>query len=79
MQCFRSFHTAERTIEGIGAMHVTRKGQVKRLDGRDAAGQARFIEGLFGIAFLAEAPATPLRASNHFLQHCPCLITLLPP
>ena len=40
MQCFRFPHTAERTIEGIEAMHVMRKGQVKRLDGRDPAGQA---------------------------------------
>jgi transposase-like protein len=31
MQCFRSFHTAERTIEGIEAAHMMRKGQVKRL------------------------------------------------
>lgn len=50
MQCFRSFHTAERTLEGVEAMHVMRKGQVKRLDGRDAAGQAKFVEGLFGMA-----------------------------
>jgi transposase, IS6 family len=50
MQCFRCFHTAERTIEGIEAMHVMRKGQVKRLDGRDAVGQAKFVESLFGIA-----------------------------
>lgn len=50
MQCFRSFHTAKRTIEGIEAMHVMRKGQVKRLDGRDSAGQARFVESLFGVA-----------------------------
>jgi transposase-like protein len=50
MQCFRSFHTAERTIEGIEAAHMMRKGQVKRLDGRDAAGQARFVESLFGAA-----------------------------
>ena len=27
MQCFRSFHTAERTLEGIEAMHVMRKGK----------------------------------------------------
>ena len=32
MRCFRSFHTAERTSEGVEAMHVLRKGQVKRLD-----------------------------------------------
>jgi IS6 family transposase len=49
-QYFRSFHTAERAIEGIEAMHVMRKGQVKRLDGRDTAGQAKFVQGLFGIA-----------------------------
>ncbi len=50
MQCFRSFHTAEKTIEGIEAMHVMRKGQVKKLDGRDAAGQAKFVASLFGVA-----------------------------
>jgi transposase-like protein len=50
MQCFRSFHTAERTIEGIEALHMMRKGQVKRLDGRDAAGQAQFVQSLFGVA-----------------------------
>lgn len=50
MQCFRSFYTAERTIEGIEAMHMLRKGQVKRLDRNDAVGQARFVESLFGIA-----------------------------
>ncbi len=50
MQCFRSFHTAERTLEGIEALHMIHKGQVKRLDGRDAAGQAKFVAGLFRIA-----------------------------
>ena len=50
MQGFRSFRTAERTLEGLGAMHMVRKGQVKRLDGRDAAGQAKFVESLFGVA-----------------------------
>jgi len=50
MQCFRSFHTAERTLEGIESMHMMRKGQVKRLDGRDAIGQAKFVEALFGVA-----------------------------
>ena len=28
-QCFKSFHTAERTLEGIEALHMIRKGQVK--------------------------------------------------
>ena len=50
MQCFRSFHTAERTIEGVEAAHMMRKGQVKRLAGRDATGQAKFVESLFGLA-----------------------------
>jgi len=49
-QGFRSFHTAERTLEGVEAMHMMRKGQVKRLDGRDAMGQAKFVASLFGIA-----------------------------
>jgi hypothetical protein len=31
-------------------MHMMRKGQVKRLDGRDSAGQAEFVAGLFGLA-----------------------------
>jgi IS6 family transposase len=49
-QCFKRFHTAERTIEGVEALHMMRKGQVKRLDGRDAVGQAKFVESLFGVA-----------------------------
>lgn len=49
-QCFRSFHTAERTLEGIESLHMMRKGQVKRLDGSDAAGRAKFVESLCGVA-----------------------------
>jgi IS6 family transposase len=37
-------------LEGIESMHMLRKGQVKRLDGRDSVGQAKFVESLFGIA-----------------------------
>jgi IS6 family transposase len=48
-QCFKSFHTAERTLEGIEAMHIIRKGQVKRLAGSDARGQATFVASLFGV------------------------------
>lgn len=50
MQFFRSIQTAERTLEGIEAAHMMRKGRVKRLDGRDAVGQAKFVESLFGVA-----------------------------
>jgi transposase, IS6 family len=49
-QCFKRFHTAERTLEGIEAINMMRKGQVKRLAGSDAQGQAKFVESLFGIA-----------------------------
>lgn len=49
-QCFRSLHTAERAIEGIEALHMMRKGQVKRLGGRDTVGQAEFVRSLFGVA-----------------------------
>lgn len=50
MQCFRSFHTAERTIEGIEALHMIKKGQVKRLTGGDVAGHAKFVARLFRLA-----------------------------
>ncbi len=48
-QCLKHFHTPERTLEGIGAMDMIRKGQVKRLAGSDPRGQAKFVS-LFGIA-----------------------------
>lgn len=49
-QCFKSFHTAGRNLEGIEAVNMVRKGQVKRLAGSDARGQAKFVESPFGIA-----------------------------
>ncbi len=49
-QCFKSFHTAERTLEGIESVNMMRKGQVKRLAGSDAQGQAKFVASLFGVA-----------------------------
>ena len=49
-QCFKRFHTAERTSEGIESINMIRKGQVERLAGSDARGQARFIASLFQIA-----------------------------
>ena len=48
MQRFRSFHTAERTLEGVEAVNMMRKGQVKRLAGSDA--RAAFVASLFGLA-----------------------------
>jgi len=49
-QCFKRFHTAGRTLEGIEAMNMLRKGQVKRLAGGDAQGRAKFVLNLFQIA-----------------------------
>ena len=49
-QCFKSFHAAERTLEGIEAVNRMRKGQVKRLARSDAQGQAKFVASLFGVA-----------------------------
>jgi transposase-like protein len=49
-QRFKSFHTAERTLEGIEAVSMMRKGQVKRLAGNDAQGQAKFVLSFFQIA-----------------------------
>jgi transposase, IS6 family len=49
-QCFESFHTAERRLEGIEAVNMMRKGQVKGSAGSDARGQAKFVASLFGIA-----------------------------
>jgi transposase-like protein len=49
-QCFKRFYTAQRTLEGIEAINMIRKGQVKRLAGSDARGQATFVASLFGIA-----------------------------
>jgi transposase-like protein len=49
-QCFKRFHTAERTLEGIEAINMIRKGQVKRLAGSDSQGQAKFVASLFGVA-----------------------------
>ncbi len=49
VQCSRSFYAPGRTMEGVEAAHMMRKGQVKRLDGRDSAGQAKFVGSLFGV------------------------------
>jgi IS6 family transposase len=49
-QCFKSFHTAGRTLKGVEAANMIRKGQVKRPAGSDAQGRAKSVESLFGIA-----------------------------
>src|ERR671926_810733 len=47
---YRSFDTAERTLQGVEAMNMIRKGQVKRLNRSDAMGQAKFVKSLFYAA-----------------------------
>jgi transposase-like protein len=49
-QCFKRFQTAERTLEGIEAVNMIRKGQVKRLARNDLQGQVKFVASLFQIA-----------------------------
>jgi len=49
-QCFKTFGTAQRTLDGIEAVNMLRKGQVKRLSGKDAMSQARFVRSLFQVA-----------------------------
>ncbi|MCA1566055.1 MAG: DDE-type integrase/transposase/recombinase [Acidobacteria bacterium] len=49
-QCFKRFHTAERTLEGIEAVNMIRKGQVRRSARSDARSQAKFVLNLFQVA-----------------------------
>jgi transposase-like protein len=50
MMGFQSFNTARRTLRGIEAMNMLRKGQVNGIDQGDSVSQAKFIEEIFGIA-----------------------------
>jgi transposase, IS6 family len=47
---FGSFWTARRTLAGFEAMAMIRKGQVRKIDGRDMRAQAAFVAELFGVA-----------------------------
>lgn len=46
---YGSFRTAWRTIQGIEAMHLIRKGRVRRVPQGDVAAQVRFIHKVFGL------------------------------
>jgi transposase-like protein len=50
MMGFQSFHTARRTLRGIEAMNMIRKGQVNGISQGDSVSQTQFIEAIFGIA-----------------------------
>ena len=47
---FGSFHTARRTLAGYEVMAMVRKGQLRKIDGRDMRAQATLVAGLFQIA-----------------------------
>ncbi len=46
---YGSFRTAWRTIQGIEAMHMIRKGRVRRVSKENIMAQVRFIHQLFGL------------------------------
>jgi IS6 family transposase len=50
MMGFKSFNSARRTLSGIEAMNLIRKGQVKEVEQGSSVSQAEFIESIFGIA-----------------------------
>jgi len=47
---FGSFWTARRTVAGYEVMAMVRKGQVRRIGGREMRAQATFVAALFDIA-----------------------------
>ncbi len=50
MMGFKSFNTVRRTLSGIEAMSMIRKGQVNGINQEDSVSQAKFIEELFGVS-----------------------------
>lgn len=49
MMGFQSFNTARRTLRGIEAMNMIRKGQVKGINQGDSVSQVEFINEIFGV------------------------------
>ena len=71
MQCFRSFHTAERTIEGIEAAHMMRKRTGQKV-GRQRLGRAGEVRREpVRDRCLMKALTKPFLISWYFSQHCP--------
>ncbi len=50
MMGFIRFNTARRTLSGIEAMEMIRKGQVNGIDTGDTVSQAKFIEAIFCVS-----------------------------
>jgi transposase-like protein len=47
---FGSFNTARRTLQGMEAMHMLRKGQVEAVNKGDLRAQVEFVSQVFGVA-----------------------------
>jgi transposase, IS6 family len=47
---YGSFRSARRTLQGIEAVNIIRKGRIKWVAKEDPAGQTWFVGTLFGIA-----------------------------
>ena len=47
---FQSFHSGRRTLSGIEAMNMIRKGQVQGFERGDVRAQVEFVSQVFGIA-----------------------------
>ena len=50
MMELKRFNTVRRTLSGIEAVNMLRKGQVNDINQGDIASQARFIEAIFEVA-----------------------------
>ncbi len=50
MMGLKTFNSARRTLSGIEAMNMIRKGQVEEVKQGDSVSQVKFIEAIFGIA-----------------------------
>ncbi len=50
MMGFQSFNRARRTLSGIEAMNMIRKGQVHIIAQGDSVSQAKFIAAIFGVS-----------------------------
>jgi transposase-like protein len=47
---YQSFNTAHRTIRGIEAINIIRKGQIQGVEKGDVIGQISFLHEIFGVA-----------------------------
>ena len=50
MMGLKTFNSAGRTLSGIEAMNMIRKGQVEEVKQEDSVSEVKFIEAIFGIA-----------------------------